>query len=129
MLMPTLSILGLVAAAAASCPNDLQTPYPAPVADGNYTVRLVANAGLSKPRSLLFDNGGALLVLDSNVGVVRMTLEDHGGSCVTVANTTKVLEDKAVSCSSFSLDPLAVSVPAEGRTRGQPEGKAEEIGG
>lgn len=102
MLMPTLSILGLVAATAlASCP-DLRTPYSAPVANGNYTVRLVANAGLSKPRSLLFDNGGALLVLDQNVGVVRMTLEDHGGSCATVANSTKVLEDKAVSCSSWS---------------------------
>lgn len=103
MLLPLQLLLAASGAAAASCPNNLKTKYPAPEPRDGWTARVVANEGLSKPRSLLFDGAGALLVLDQDVGVLRLQLEDHGGSCVTVANTTTVVDDSNVSLGPVPL--------------------------
>lgn len=112
-----LAVLGATHVAAADCPNDLKTPYPSPSPKDGWSVRLVANSGLSKPRSILFDTSGALLVLDQNVGVVRMVLEDHGGSCVTVANSTTVVGNKDVSVAIPSIAPIRVSEVLCARSR------------
>lgn len=104
MLMPAAALrllaaaaLSAAAAAASDCPNNLKTPYPAPVAKNGWTARVVANEGMQKPRSLLFDTDGALLVLDQNVGVLRLVLDDHGGSCVTVKDSSTLIDNKDVS--------------------------------
>lgn len=85
-----------------ACPNNLRTTYPAPVPADGWHARVVANKEMKQPRSILFDTEGALLVLDQNVGVLRMTLEDHGGSCVVVKNVTSVVRDENVSALSLS---------------------------
>lgn len=101
LLLPVLTAALLAhTALAGGCPNTLKTPYAAPVPGRGWTTRVVANEGLSKPRSLLFDTSGALLVLDSAVGVKRLVLEDHGGTCVTVKETTTVIDNGDVSASS-----------------------------
>ncbi|ROV87989.1 hypothetical protein VSDG_09198 [Cytospora chrysosperma] len=67
-----------------------------PSHDIGWAAQLVAN-GFTKPRTLAFDSSGALLVLDSGVGVKRLTFTDHGGSClipdtpVLVVNATSTI--------------------------------------
>lgn len=77
------------------CSPILAPTYTLPTVSSGWTAQLVAN-GFNKPRSLAFDSSGALLVLDSGVGVKRVTFTDNGGSClipdtpVLTVNTTSV---------------------------------------
>lgn len=91
---------GLLLAAAAnaqSCGyNNLEVDYPAPEAADGWSYRLVAK-DLTKPRGILFDSEGALIVVDSGAGLVRFTLEDEGGTCVSVGEKTTLIEDEDVS--------------------------------
>ena len=77
-----------------SCPP-LSVNYTAPIPAQGYTYRLVAH-GLTKPRSIAFDDAGALLVVDSGVGVVRMTTKDNGGTCVVVGAPQPIINSTEV---------------------------------
>ena len=77
--------------------------YPAPVAASGWSYRLVAN-GFTKPRGIAFDSAGALLVVDSGVGLARLTFHDEGGTCLSVANKTMLLESDEVG--HLSLCPV-----------------------
>ncbi|KAH7312226.1 soluble quino protein glucose/sorbosone dehydrogenase [Stachybotrys elegans] len=79
-------------AVAQECRNTLEVSYPAPVAADGWSYRLVAT-NLTKPRGLLFDTEGNLLVVDSGVGLLRMTLRDDGGNCVSVDEQTTLVEN------------------------------------
>lgn len=80
---------------ASECSNVLAPAYTPPTVSSGWTAQLVVN-GFTKPRTLAFDSSGALLVLDSGVGIKRITLTDNGGSClipdtpVVVVNATSV---------------------------------------
>lgn len=76
--------------------NRLHTTYPAPVAADGWSYRLIAH-GLQRPRSILFDDSGALLVLESGKGVTRLTFDDSGGSCLGVKEHKTVVANAAVS--------------------------------
>ncbi|KAK7223527.1 hypothetical protein V2G26_011530 [Clonostachys chloroleuca] len=90
----TLSLLLIAGAVAQTCEsNQLKVSYPAPIAADGWEYRLVAQ-GMKKPRSLLFDSDGALIVLDAGVGILRFTLQDSGGSCVSVAQNATLLANK-----------------------------------
>jgi glucose/arabinose dehydrogenase len=92
----TLSLLLIAGAVAQTCEsNQLKVSYPAPIAADGWEYRLVAQ-GMKKPRSLLFDSDGALIVLDAGVGILRFTLQDNGGSCVSVAQNATLLANKDV---------------------------------
>ncbi|KAK5987769.1 L-sorbosone dehydrogenase-like protein [Cladobotryum mycophilum] len=71
-------------AASDGCSNTLTTSYPAPVAARGWQYRLVAN-GFTKPRGIAFDQDGGLLVIDSGVGLVHLSLKDEGSTCLSVA--------------------------------------------
>jgi glucose/arabinose dehydrogenase len=80
-----------------SCPNTLAVSYPAPVAAKGWTYRLAAK-GFKKPRSILFDDNGGLLVVDSGVGVYRMTIEqDKGETCVVMSAPKMLINSTEVS--------------------------------
>lgn len=75
---------------AQTCSNTLRPRYNNPVVAGGWAFRLVAN-GFTRPRGIIFDQSGALLVVDSRVGIVRLTLTDDGGTCLSVKTKTTVV--------------------------------------
>ena len=85
----------LTAAASDACPFTMSPRYDLPVAAGDWSYRLVA-VGLSRPRSILFDTNGSLLVVDSGVGIVRLTLDDRGGTCLAVKDKKTLISSKEV---------------------------------
>lgn len=103
LLLPLLPLLlagagGASAASAGSgsCSNTLKVDYPAPVAASGWSYRLVAN-GFTKPRGIVFDKDGGLLVVDSGEGLVHLTLKDEGSTCLSVGDKKTLISDKQVS--------------------------------
>ena len=64
------------------------------VASG-YQAALIAT-GLTKPRSLQFDNAGNLLVAQAGSGIESLQLEDNGGTCISVKSMKNVVQNKDV---------------------------------
>ncbi|PNY24759.1 Uncharacterized protein TCAP_05290 [Tolypocladium capitatum] len=83
---------GLAARAdAGGCPNTLEVAYAPPVAAKGWQYRLAAT-GFKTPRSIAFDDDGGLLVVDSGVGVFRVTLDqDKGETCVVMGAPKKII--------------------------------------
>lgn len=98
MFLILLSLISIVAGQDSnSCSiNDLKTSYPAPVTADGWAFRLVAS-DLSRPRSILFDTNGALLVVEQRKGIVHLVFEDQGETCLTVRKQTTILENDEVS--------------------------------
>ncbi|PNP47326.1 hypothetical protein TGAMA5MH_01142 [Trichoderma gamsii] len=122
------SLLSGIASAQQSCSNNLSVTYPAPVAASGWQFRLVAN-GFTRPRGIAFDSDGGLLVVESGAGVTHLTLDDEGGTCLTVRSKKRVIADENLnhglalsgdgktiyvsspeSVFSFAYDSQAVSV-------------------
>lgn len=61
-----------------------------------YRAALVAT-GLTKPRSIKFDNAGNLLVVQAGAGITSLQLQDNGGTCVSVKSKETVVQASAVS--------------------------------
>ncbi|KAK7403021.1 hypothetical protein QQX98_011221 [Neonectria punicea] len=81
------------APASGSCSNDLSVAYDDPVAADGWSYRLVANE-LERPRGILFDTEGALLVVDSGVGIVHLSLQDDSGTCLQVKEKKTLVENE-----------------------------------
>ncbi|EHK25005.1 uncharacterized protein TRIVIDRAFT_190204 [Trichoderma virens Gv29-8] len=113
---------------AQTCSNTLNVTYPAPVAASGWEFRLVAN-GLERPRGIAFDDAGGLLVVESGVGLTHLTLNDEGGTCLTVKSNKTLIANQnlnhglalsgsgktvyvstAESVYSFAYDSQAISV-------------------
>jgi len=78
-------------ASAQSCDVTAITPdYKAAVAHGGWEYRIIAN-GLRRPRGIVVDSSGALLVVDSGSGIKRIVLEDRGGTCFAVREQTTLV--------------------------------------
>lgn len=92
----TLCVARSTTSAAGACPTVLSPSYEAPVVGSGWTAQLIAT-GLTKPRSLAFDQNGALLVVQQGSGIVRITLTDNGGTCLAVNETTTVVDNSDVS--------------------------------
>lgn len=90
------SLLSGIASAQQSCSNNLSVTYPAPVAASGWQFRLVAN-GFTRPRGIAFDSDGGLLVVESGAGVTHLTLDDEGGTCLTVKSKKRLIADENVS--------------------------------
>lgn len=87
--------------AAGSCPTVL-TPsdYSPPVVGSGYTAQLIVT-GLTKPRGLIFDNNGALLVVQSGAGIMHLAFTDNGGTCLFPSKTTTLIDDSSVGHSAY----------------------------
>ncbi|KAK3384363.1 hypothetical protein B0T24DRAFT_517524 [Lasiosphaeria ovina] len=83
--------ISLSGAAPSDCPN-VPSSNGAPVVATGFSAQLVAT-GLSGPRGLVLDSKGALLVVEQGKGIKRLTLSDNGGSCLTVAQTTTLVQN------------------------------------
>lgn len=73
-----------------------------PVAAPGYHFSVVAN-GLTKPRSIQFDDAGNLLVLQVGKGIVSLQLDDAGGACVWAPSNQTIISNTAVSHSGERL--------------------------
>lgn len=69
-------------------------PGPLIAADG-YEYQLLVK-GLSKPRGIVFDSQGHLLVVESGKGLTALTLKDEGPTgCVRVETNQPIVDDRA----------------------------------
>lgn len=53
--------------------------------------------GLTKPRSIQFDDNGNLLVVQQGKGIVALDFQDDGGTCLSAKSSTNVVDNAAVS--------------------------------
>jgi|SRR5450432_628438 len=84
-----------------ACPT-ISPTYAAPVLASGWEAQLVVN-DLKHPRSILFDGNGHLLVVQGGDGIINMEFADNGGSCLTVAKMTYVVNSTEVSNMGFII--------------------------
>ncbi|TVY32211.1 L-sorbosone dehydrogenase [Lachnellula occidentalis] len=82
-------LLPVVTAATANC--NLKPSYPAPVVSNGWSAQLVAQ-GLTKPRGIIFDSAGNLLVVQQGAGIVHLVFNDGGATCLEVARNTTLID-------------------------------------
>ncbi|KAF6820146.1 nhl repeat-containing protein [Colletotrichum sojae] len=105
-LLAAVSTVLLQGAMAQSCPN--LTPRSQPALAQGYSARLVMN-GLSRPRSLLFDKLGNLLVVEQGgAGIRYVKLTDNGGTNVCVASQKQLIPNGALN--------HGIALSADGKT-------------
>ena len=85
-----------ITSSSSACPTTLTPSYAPPVVGAGYAAQLIAN-NLQKPRGLLFDSKGGLLVVQQGGGIVHLTLDDQGGTCLSVSKTTSLVNNTDVS--------------------------------
>ncbi|KAM7208371.1 Soluble quinoprotein glucose/sorbosone dehydrogenase [Naviculisporaceae sp. PSN 640] len=97
---------GLSASAAvaqSSCANILTPNYNTPTVAAGWQAQLVVG-GLTKPRSIEFDDTGALLVVESGKGVTRHTFVDNGGTCLTLEKSDVLIDEPTLN-HGLAIDP------------------------
>lgn len=85
------------------CPTILTPSYNAPIVAAGWTAQLVVT-GLTTPRSILFDDAGALLVVESGKGIQRITFDDYGETCLVVKTSVPVVEETDVCTGPFQRE-------------------------
>jgi len=75
-----------------ACETVLTPSYTSPVVAPGWKAALVAK-GLTKPRGIIFDRKGRLLVVQQGVGVTRLDLVDHGDTCIWMSTSETILSD------------------------------------
>jgi glucose/arabinose dehydrogenase len=92
-MMLILFFLGLVSAsplAKNACPADTSGPkYAAPVVAKGFTARVVIS-GLTRPRGMVFDTEGNLLVVQNRKEITAFQMSNEGG-CVKVTGKSTVV--------------------------------------
>ena len=79
--------------ASSNCAHALQPSYPAPSLAPGYTAQLIA-VNLTKPRGIIFDTDGRLLVVQQQVGITRLRIQNQDqGGCVSVSETTDLVKN------------------------------------
>ncbi|KAF4943276.1 hypothetical protein FSARC_14967 [Fusarium sarcochroum] len=107
-LTSTLLIASVPFTSAQECSlKTLKTSYPAPVTAENWNYSVIANK-LRRPRGILFDSEGALIVIDSGNGIIHFELEDEGGTCLQVSKKTTLLKKDNLN--------HAIALSKDGRT-------------
>lgn len=80
------------APASGSCPSALKPSYPAPSLAPGYTAQLIAR-NLTKPRGIIVDSEGHLLVVQQKVGITSLGIQDVGDRCLKVSQKTDVIRN------------------------------------
>jgi hypothetical protein len=77
------------------CDHALAPSYAAPSMAPGYTARLI-ETGLTKPRGIMFDTEGRLLVVQAGMGLTTMELDDSDDDCVSVRSHDMLVSDSSV---------------------------------
>ncbi|KAI9722264.1 MAG: hypothetical protein M1812_001736 [Candelaria pacifica] len=80
---------------AANCTDALTPKYAFPSVAQGYSAQLVAT-GLTKPRSILFDKNGHLLVVQQGDGVVSIKFNDNNG-CISSSQVSRVINSQELN--------------------------------
>ncbi|KAL8686941.1 MAG: hypothetical protein Q9218_006750 [Villophora microphyllina] len=80
------------APASGSCPSELHPSYPAPSLAPGYKAQLIFR-NLTKPRGIIVDGNGHLLVVQQQVGISSLSIVDQGNGCVKVSQNTSVIQN------------------------------------
>jgi len=86
----------LQAVSAQSVTCNLEPEYATPVMADGWESRLIVN-GLNRPRSILFDTAGALLVVEQRTGITHLRLADGNGTCLSVQEETSLVQDSELN--------------------------------
>jgi hypothetical protein len=107
----TLFLIGLVGAiplAPNDCPAITGSPkYAAPIVGKGFTARVVVN-GLTRPRSIVFDKEGNMLVLQNRVEITGFNMKNDNG-CVKATGKTTVVKAAVVPGDNVSHHQRATS--------------------
>lgn len=90
-----LSAAWLQSTSAQTVTCNLTPDYTAPVAATGWESKLIVT-GLSRPRSILFDSEGALLIVQARTGILHLRLADGNGTCLRVAEQSELVTDPQV---------------------------------
>ncbi|KAK1981953.1 hypothetical protein LZ30DRAFT_749672 [Colletotrichum cereale] len=81
----------LLSVSAQECRNLLKPGYKTPIVARGWTFRLVTD-GYDRPRIILFNQQGALLLVDARSGIKHLKLNDDGGTCSSVSGERTIIE-------------------------------------
>ncbi|CZS90603.1 hypothetical protein WAI453_004101 [Rhynchosporium graminicola] len=84
----------LSAVEAATC--NLKNSFATPVLASGWEHKLIAR-NLTKPRGILFDSEGNLLVLQQGAGLIHLSFDDGGSTCLDVAKRTFLINSTALN--------------------------------
>ncbi|KAF2199037.1 soluble quino protein glucose dehydrogenase [Delitschia confertaspora ATCC 74209] len=76
----------------APCSTTISPKYAAPSLAPGWEAMVVAS-GLTKPRGIIFDSNGHLLLVQEGHGISSLELRDNGGACVRARKLTDVIAD------------------------------------
>lgn len=94
---------------APACASTIQPQHPAPSLASGWRADVVAS-NLSRPRTVLFDSEGGLLVVEPLKGISRITLDDGAGPCVrSKGEPALVIEDDSVGAPPSLPSSLPIS--------------------
>lgn len=91
---------------AATC--NLKASYTPIVANG-WQAQLVAQ-GLSRPRSVLFDSNGHLLVVEAGSGISSLEFDDGGSTCLDIRKKTYLVNSTIASRLQFQCKTSANTI-------------------
>jgi glucose/arabinose dehydrogenase len=99
ILAPCLAAIASAQSTTQTCSTTVSPKNAAPSVASGWDVKVVAT-GLTKPRGIIFDNSGHLLVVQRGKGIASLSLTDDGGSCVRAGDPVDVIEDSTVGVPS-----------------------------
>lgn len=100
-------------ASASACASTIQPKNAAPSVASGWRANVVASQ-LTKPRGVLFDSEGGLLVVEQDRGISRLTFNQDQGACVrSEGDVALIIKDGSVSPSSTSIDIHLTLHPVE----------------
>lgn len=97
------ALIGPVRAQVSACPKPTAPQNAAPSVAPGFRLEVVAQ-GLRKPRSILFDREGGLLVVERNHGISRLALTGDGACVQLDGDVQTVVQDGTVSAAVVWAD-------------------------
>ncbi|KAI4604220.1 hypothetical protein KJ359_000351 [Pestalotiopsis sp. 9143b] len=133
--------LSVANAADDSCSNVLVPSYSAPVVGSGWTAQL-AVTNLTKPRGIIFDSNGHLLVVQQGVGVIGITFKNESTECLETAGSGSIINNsglnhgialsndgKTLFASSSQFVYAWSYDPSSGTVTGEPRTIVQNLGG
>ncbi|OCL01287.1 Auxilliary activities family 12 protein [Glonium stellatum] len=91
-----LSLVCAQTSSAPACSTTIKPKNATPSVASGWEARVVAT-GLTKPRGIIFDSSGHLLVVQQGKGIGSLSLTDNGGACVIAGQPMDVILDSTLN--------------------------------
>ncbi|KAF3019699.1 hypothetical protein E8E14_007112 [Neopestalotiopsis sp. 37M] len=124
-----------------ACSNILTPSYSAPVVGSGWTAQLVVT-GLTKPRGIVWDSNGHLLVVQQGVGLTGISFSENSTTCLGAATSGSIIDNPDLNHGiAFSNDGRTLFAsssdavyawsydPSSGTTNGEQRIVVQNLGG